>query len=71
VVDEIAELRARLYELVTDYTAELSRLAIGPERAIVLVTDLVSDSIRQLPVEAQDELRGDVEWWTIESYLAA
>jgi len=69
--DALGEVRARLCELVTDYTSVVRRLEIAPEGAVTLVKECVSDSIACLPVEAQSDLSDDVVWWTIESYFAA
>lgn len=70
-VDSISEFRARLCELVTDYSATARRMDISPEGTLLLVKEAVADCIHALPMDTQPEIQADVVWWTIESYFAA
>jgi hypothetical protein len=69
--DALGELRARLCQLVGDYSVAARRLELAPEGALILVKETLRDPIRRLSADVQRELWDDVAWWTVESYFAA
>lgn len=68
--DAFVELRARLCDLISEYSVSARRLDLAPEGAIVLIKDLLRDPVRPV-TDLHPDLWDDVVWWTVESYFAA